>query len=319
MSEPIHPASLFALQGENQGKNQGAEFLLSGASGMIGRALAQGLSAQQIGWKQLVRRAPAHSYEMGWDALTPGADFRAVVHLSGANVAAHRWSAAYKAEMRSSRIETTARLANALAALPQKPEVLLVASAIGFYGNRGEELLTEQSTAGTGYFSDLCQQWENAAAPAANAGIRVVHLRFGVVLGSLDGRIEGALAKMLPLFRLGLGGPIGNGRQWMSWIGLNDLVRAILFAAGNPLLSGALNIVAPAPVTNAEFTRELARAVHRPAILSVPAFALRLVLGAMADEALLASARVLPQRLAEAVFCFEEPLLPLALKQVRFS
>jgi len=295
-----------------------SEYLLSGASGMIGKAICRSLSGQRIGWKQLVRREPQSDRELVLDSLSTAdpAGLRAVIHLSGANIAAHRWTNAYKSEMRQSRVESTARLAKALAALPQRPQVLLVASATGFYGNRGDELLTEQSAVGSGYFPELCQQWEDAAEPAIAAGIRVVHLRFGVVLGMIGGHAEGALARLLPVFRLGLGGPIGNGRQWMSWIALDDLVRAVLFAADNATLSGPLNLVAPAPVTNAEFTRELAKAVHRPAVFPVPAFALRLAFGEMADEALLASTRAIPQRLAEAGFRFEAPILSVALKQI---
>jgi len=294
------------------------EFLLSGASGMIGQAIRNSLTAQGVGWSQLVRRQPQSNCELTLDSL-PNASLsslRAVIHLSGANIAAHRWTSAYKAEMRSSRVDTTSRLASALASLSYKPQVLLVASATGFYGNRGDELLTEHSAAGSGYFPTLCREWESAAAPAIDAGIRVVHLRFGVVLGCLNGKAEGALARLLPLFRLGLGGPIGNGRQWMSWIALNDLVRAVFFAADKPTLAGPLNLVAPAPVTNTEFTRELAKAVHRPALLPVPAFAMRLAFGAMAEEALLASTRAIPQRLAESGFRFDAPLLSIALRQI---
>jgi len=282
---------------------------------MIGKALAACLSYQARSWKQLVRRDPMTPQELRWESLC-NFKSRAVVHLSGVNVASHRWTPSFKDEMRRSRIETTSRLAFALAQLQQIPEVMLVASAIGFYGSRGDQLLAEQSDAGTGFLAELCQEWEAAAAPAREAGIRVVHLRFGVVLGGSEGRVEGALARLLPIFRMGLGGPIAGGSQWMSWITLHDLVRAVLFAADNPNLAGPLNVVTPIPVTNAEFTHTLATALHRPAMLPVPAFALRVALGEMADETLLASTRVVPQRLAEAGFRFEAPVLSVALDQM---
>jgi uncharacterized protein (TIGR01777 family) len=185
---------------------------------------------------------------------------------------------------------------------------MLVASAIGIYGNRGDELLDESSAPGSGFMAELCEQWEAAAQPARDAGIRVVHLRFGVVLGP-----GGALTRVTPIFRLGLGGPLGSGRQWMSWISLSDAVAAILFALDTPTLTGPVNLTAPNPVTNAEFTRALARRLHRPAIFPVPAFALRIALGQMADEALLASARVLPARLTQAGFQFQHPTVEDAL------
>jgi uncharacterized protein (TIGR01777 family) len=232
----------------------------------------------------------------------------AAIHLSGANVAAHRWTAAYKREIWRSRVESTRTLATALATLNDPPQALLVASATGFYGDRGDEFLDENYGPGSGFLADTCREWEAAAQPAVNAGIRVVHLRFGVVLGA-----GGALAKMLPVFRLGLGGRLGSGRQWMSWISLDDVVAAILFALDTPALSGPLNLTAPNPVTNAEFTRALGRAVHRPAIFPAPAFALRLALGAMANEALLASARVVPSRLTSAGFQFAHPTINAAL------
>jgi uncharacterized protein (TIGR01777 family) len=187
--------------------------------------------------------------------------------------------------------------------------VLLVASATGIYGDRHDEFLDELSPPGKGFLADVCRQWEAAAEPAVLADIRVVHLRLGVVMSPGDG----ALAKMLPLFRLGLGGRLGSGRQWMGWISLQDAVAAILFAMDTPALSGPVNLTAPAPVTNADFTRALARAVHRPAILPAPAFALRLALGEMADEALLASARTIPARLSSAGFGFAHPTIDEAL------
>ena len=284
---------------------------------MLGTALRQALEARDDVVLQLVRRDPEAAGQIEWDpiALAPVADTRslegmaAAIHLSGANVAAHRWTPHYKREMWLSRVESTRVLATMLASLRQPPKTLLVASATGVYGNRGEEVLDESSQPGAGFLADLCREWEAAARPAAEAGIRVVNLRFGVVLGPGPG----ALTKMLPLFRLGLGGRLGSGRQWMSCIGLADAVAAILFAVNAVELAGPVNLTAPHPVTNAEFARSLGLAVHRPAVVSAPAFALRLALGAMADEALLASARVFPAKLAKLGFRFTYPTVDSAL------
>jgi hypothetical protein len=294
---------------------------------MLGTAVRQALAAPGYEVLQLVRRdaagpdrsAPSQfaSGQLKWNprASTPIRDtapleaLDAAIHLSGASVAAHRWTPAYKRELWTSRVESTRRLAAVLASLRQPPKTLLVASAVGFYGNRGDEILDESANPGNGFLADLCNEWEAAARPATEAGMRVVHTRFGVVLS----RGSGALGKMLPLFRLGLGGRLGSGRQWMSWISLADAVAAILFAMEAPALAGAVNVTAPQPVTNAEFTRALGRAVHRPALLPAPTFALRLALGEMADEALLASARAVPARLTGAKFHFAHPTLEEAL------
>lgn len=291
--------------------------LLSGSSGMLGTALRRALAARSMPLLQLVRRVPAADSEVQWNpAQSPAiADSAALegcaaaIHLSGASVAGGRWTAAYRREMTNSRVDSTRALATLLAGLRNPPQALLVASAIGIYGNRGDELLNEDSALGKGFLAGLCAQWEAAAQPAVEAGIRVVHLRFGVVLGPG----KGALAQMLPLFRLGLGGTLGNGRQWMSWISLADAVSAMLFALETPSLAGALNLTAPHPVTNAQFTTALARQLRRPAFLPAPAFALRLALGQMADEALLASARVVPGRLLHAGFRFEHDTVEKAL------
>jgi len=292
------------------------KILLSGASGMLGTALRQALAARQISTLQLVRHAPATSSQLESNPAAPRAianpepleSLAAAIHLSGSNVAAHRWTQAYKREMALSRMQSTLALADALACLRQPPRVLLIASAVGIYGDRGDELLDESSAAGSGFLADLCRQWEAAARPAVQAGIRIVHLRFGVVLGP-----GGALARMVPIFRLGLGGPLGSGRQFMSWIGLSDAVAAILFLLSTPTLAGSVNLTAPNPVSNAEFTRALGQAVHRPALLRVPAFALRLAFGQMARETLLSSARVIPQRLTAAGFQFTHPTVDTAL------
>jgi len=284
---------------------------------MLGTALRHSLDLRNIKILQLVRHPPSSPAELSWNPNAPAPipdtkpleGLTAAIHLSGANVAEHRWTADFKKQMVSSRVDSTHALATMLAGLRQPPKALLVASAIGIYGNREDEILDEKSNPGTGFLADLCKQWEAAAQPAVDAGIRVVHLRFGVVLA----RQGGALAKMLPIFRLGLGGPIASGRQWISWISLPDVVSAILFALDHTDLSGAVNLTAPAPVTNRDYTKALARAVHRPAILPAPAFALRLALGEMADEALLSSARAVPAKLQAASFQFAHPTIDSAL------
>jgi hypothetical protein len=294
-------------------------YLLSGASGMLGTAVQRALALRNLPILQLVRRDPVAAGQLQWDpaAVSPIPkpelleNLAAAIHFSGANLAAHRWSNAYKREMTVSRVQSTRALAAALAHLRRPPQALLAASAVGVYGDRGDELLDETSAPGSGFLAELCQQWEAATQPAAEAGIRVVHLRFGVVLGSGPG----ALAQMVPLFRLGLGGPLGSGRQWMSWISLADAVAAILFLLDTPSLAGPVNLTAPDPVPNAAFTRALARRLRRPALLRVPAFALRLALGEMADEALLASARAFPSRLTTAGFRFAHPTVDAALAE----
>jgi uncharacterized protein len=292
--------------------------ILSGASGMLGTALNQVLSTREAAVLQLVRRVASGERQLQWAPDTDPAvkdtssleGASAAIHLSGASVAAHRWTEAYKRELATSRVDSTHRLAKVLAALRNPPRSFLVASAIGIYGDRGDEILSESSSTGSGFLAELCEQWEAAADPAVQAGIRVVHLRFGVVLGPG----KGALQQMLPPFRVGLGARLGSGKQWMSWIGLRDVVAAILFALDHEELSGAVNAASPHPVTNAEFTRALARELHRPALLTVPAFALRILFGQMADEALLASARVQPAKLHAAGFRFSLPEIDGALR-----
>ena len=305
----------FAIHIINNGQNS-TRILLSGASGMLGSALSQQFARRGDRVIQLVRREPRTQNEIQWNAGgAPIAnregleELTAAIHLSGANVAAHRWTPDWKRQIRSSRVDSTHALSVTLANLQNPPQALLVASATGIYGDRGDEILDESSTPGQGFLAEVCREWEAAATPAKGAGIRVVHLRLGVVIGPG----AGALAKLVPLFRLGLGGRLGSGRQWMSWISLEDAVAAMLFALNDPSFSGPVNLTAPQPVTNAEFTRALAQAVHRPAFLPAPAFALRLALGEMADEALLASARVLPTKLTQAHFPFAHPTIDMAL------
>lgn len=295
--------------------------LVSGASGLIGSALVRAITADRISVVRLVRKprsdgqgeicwSPLSSPAIGDPSLLEG--FDAVIHLSGANIGDHRWTAAYKREIVESRVQTTQALSLLLTGLKRPPQTFLCASAVGIYGNRGDEVLTEASTPGSGFLAETCDRWEAATQPARAAGIRVVHLRFGVAL-SAEG---GALSKMLSLFRLGLGGRLGSGQQWMSWISLTDLVSAVSFILGASQLAGPINMVAPNPVTNADFTRTLARTIHRPAVFPAPAFALRVAMGEMADEALLASARAIPAQLTQAGFDFKHPELGAALESL---
>src|SRR5580698_5873522 len=297
------------------------KILISGASGLIGTSLIRASGANQISLTRLVRKSrPESQQEICWSpqsspAMADAAQlegFDAVIHLSGANIGAHRWTAAYKREIVESRVQSTHALAQLLAGLKNPPRAFLCASATGIYGNRGDEILTESSAPGSGFLAETCVQWEAAAQPAKDAGIRVVHLRFGAGL-SLEG---GALAKLLPIFRMGLGGKLGSGKQWMSWMSLPDMVSAIFHIIQEAQLSGPVNMVSPILVTNAEFTRTLANVLHRPANFTVPAFALRIVVGEMADEAVLASTRVLPARLAETGFHFQHARLALTLESL---
>jgi uncharacterized protein (TIGR01777 family) len=302
------------------------QILLTGSSGLIGTSLGRTLRRKRIAIISLHRpplqgaRVLNESIQRLWDpyAATPMSrpgeidGTTAAVHLSGANLAGRRWTSSYKQEILESRVKPTHALATLLAGLRPKPSVLVCASAIGIYGSRGDELLTEASLPGSGFLSEVCLAWERATQPASDAGIRVVHLRFGVVL-SPDG---GALAQMLPVFRAGLGGRLGSGRQWTSWVALPDVTRAIEFAFETGSLAGPVNVVAPNPVTNLEFTRSLGHALHRPTLLRVPAFALRLALGEMAEATILGSERVLPARLSALGFNFEYPELEAGLRAV---
>jgi len=296
------------------------KILFSGASGLIGTSLVRAAQAERIHTVQLIRRKPAHPGEIAWDPRSeqPISDLAALegldaaIHLSGANLAARRWNAARKREIVESRVGSTRALVKVLKALKQPPATLLCASATGIYGDRGDEVLTEESSPGQGFLPETCRAWEAEAAAAGEAGIRIVHLRFGVVLAAEDG----ALKQMLPVFRLGLGGNLGSGRQWMSWIALRDLVRAVFHILESSSVRGPVNFVAPNPVTNAEFTRVFGHVLHRPAILPAPQFALRMAFGEMADAALLASTRGVPDRLLKAGFSFEFPDLESALKAI---
>ena len=291
---------------------------VSGASGLIGSALCRALEERGDHVVRLVRGTPQGG-EVAWDPGSGAVDrqglegVEAAVHLAGAGIGDRRWTPARRALLVSSRVDSTTLLAATLAGLEPQPRVLVNASAVGIYGDRGAEELTEASPAGTGFLAELCRRWEAATAPAAAAGIRTVCLRSGIVLS----RSGGALARQMPLFRFGVGGRLGSGRQWVSWISITDEVNVVLHALDNETLSGPVNSVAPHPVTNAEFTSALGRAVHRPAVLAVPAPVLRLALGReLVDEALLASQRALPAALHESGFAFSHPRVDSALAEV---
>ena len=321
--------------------------LISGASGLIGSALTAALGERGHQVYQLVRRDPRNAHELRWDpvqSIPPQlvSGFNAVIHLSGETVAG-RWTESKKRRIRDSRVISTRNLANALAKADLSPQMFVSPSAIGYYGNRGDEPLTELSGSGQGFLAEVSREWEEAAGPAAQAGIRVVNLRIGVVL-SQDG---GALKQMLLPFRLGLGGRIGNGSQWFSWIHLDDLVAAVLhildpiappfprsLREGGNLdvvqqsahtgyrsprigpITGPVNLVSPTPVTNSDFTKALAKALKRPAFFPVPAIALKLLFGEFANEGLLSSARVFPQKLTEHGFVFQYAGVGAALQHL---
>ncbi|MCU1361178.1 MAG: Epimerase, partial [Ilumatobacteraceae bacterium] len=288
---------------------------IAGSSGLIGTALIQRLVGQGHHVTRLVRGTATNhtneSTDVRWDpagGVLPheaieGVD--AVVNLAGAGVGDHRWTPDYKRELVDSRIRTTALLASSIAAASAPPTVLLSGSAIGWYGDRHDEVLDESSPRGTGFFPDLCQQWEDATAPASDAGCRVAHLRTGIVLSAAGG----ALKKQLPLFKLGLGGKFGSGRNWQSWIAIDDEIAAIehLLTAD---VAGAVNLTAPEPVTNATFTKVLGAVLHRPTIVPIPSFGPKLLLGAeLADAVLFSGQRVMPTRLVDSGFQFAHPQL----------
>ena len=321
--------------------------LLSGASGLIGPALIPPLEKRGDQVYRLVRREPRNQHEVRWDPMQPiqpqlVSGFDAVIHLSGETVAG-RWTENKKRRIRESRVISTRNLASALAHADKPPQTFLCASAIGYYGNRGDEVLTEDSRSGQGFLAEVSREWEEATGSAAQAGIRSVNLRIGVVL-SRDG---GALKQMLLPFRLGLGGRIGNGRQWFSWIHLDDLVAAVLYilgpvappfprslredenidvvqqspgtdhrSPGPAPITGPVNLVSPNPVTNSDFTKALAKTLKRPALFPVPAIALKLLFGEFANEGLLSSARVIPQKLTDDGFVFRYADVAAALQHL---
>ena len=293
--------------------------LISGGSGLVGSALTSALRADGHSVSHFVR--PGRTAAPGdvlWNPSRATVDvpalegYDAIVHLSGASIADGRWTVERKAVLRSSRLDSTRVLVDSLTHLKQPPRVFVCASAIGFYGDRGDELLTETSGCGNDFLSVLCRAWESEAARAAASGIRTVMTRFGVILATQGG----ALPRMLTPFKLGVGGRLGSGKQWISWIALEDVVKALRAAIDNQNLSGPVNVVAPQPLQNDEFTRVLAGVMHRPAIFPAPAFALRLALGQMADALLLSSQRVQPEKLAKTGHNFRYETLRPALQAI---
>ena len=285
---------------------------IAGASGLIGSALIPFLQHEGGQISRLVRSAPKAG-EIEWhpndEKIDAAAleDLDAVVHLAGESIASGRWTDDKKRAIRDSRVKGTALLSDALAKLSRPPAVFVSASAIGYYGNRGDELLTESSAPGNDFLANVCVEWENATIPAIEKGIRTVHARFGIILDAN----EGALAKMLTPFRMGIGGRIGDGKQWMSWIDIDDVVKGLRFVIENPV-TGPVNFVAPNPVTNAEFTKTLGRVLSKPTLFPMPAFAARLAFGEMGDALLLSSQRVKPGVLQD----FAYPTLESALRHL---
>lgn len=289
---------------------------ITGASGFIGTALRGALAGRGDEVVRVVRRSPEGPDEVSWSPREGTIDaaglagIDAVVHLAGASIGGRRWTKAYKARIRDSRVRGTELIARTIADLTPHPKVLVSASAVGVYGDRGDETLAETSEAGSGFLAELCRAWESATAPAAGVGIRVVSTRSGIVLGE-----GGGLLPLMALpFRFGVGGPVASGEQWMSWIALDDHIAAILHLLDSTL-SGPVNLTAPNPVTNEDFSRTLARVLRRPCFLRVPAFVVRLALGEeMARETLLGGQRVLPQRIVDDGFAFRHPELEGALR-----
>lgn len=292
------------------------DILITGSSGLIGSALVPFLAAHGHRVTRLVRSEPTSGKAaVYWNPETGSIDrsalegIDAVVHLAGENIAAGRWTAEKKIRIRDSRIKGTRLLCECLARVSKPPKVLVSASAIGYYGNRGDETLNEESASGSGFLAQVCRDWEAAAEAAVRSGVRVVKLRIGVVMSP----VGGALAKMLPPFRIGAGGRIGNGKQYMSWIAIDDLLGVILHALRTDTLTGPVNAATLNPVRNNEFTKILGQVLRRPTVFPMPAFAARLAFGEMADELLLASTRVEPARLLATGYVYRYPELEAAL------
>ena len=289
---------------------------IAGASGLVGSALINALVAEGTAITRLVRGAPK-SGEIEWH---PNQDqlnsqmlegFDVIVNLAGESVAGSRWTDDQKRKIRDSRVSGTNLLSEAIARMSAKPSAFICASATGIYGDRDDEILDEQSESGGGFIAGVCGEWEKACEPAIKAGVRVVNLRLGPVLA----RTGGMLAKLLTPFKMGMGGKVGSGKQYISWVALDDVVSAIKLAISDQSIRGPLNIVSPNPVTNEEFTRTLGHVLNRPTALAVPAFAARLAFGEMADEMLLASQRVTPRKLLQANFTFQYPDLESAFRK----
>jgi uncharacterized protein (TIGR01777 family) len=302
------------------------KILVTGATGLVGSALVAALAGDGHTVCRLVRPQTkaedgvAGTFDVAWNPETGELDgaavgAEAVINLGGASIAAGRWTDSRKKLLRTSRVEATRALVTALRKMNAKPDVMVSASAIGFYGNRGDEVLTEESTPGNDFLAGISKDWEAEALRAEEFRTRVVVTRFGIILA----RNGGALPKMMLPFKFGVGGRVGSGKQWMSWVALEDVVEIVRFAMNNRELRGAVNVVAPEPVTNREFAKQLARAMHRPALFPAPSFALRLAMGEMADALLLASQRVLPELLTRVGYRFLDPSLGLALKKLSES
>jgi uncharacterized protein (TIGR01777 family) len=296
------------------------KILISGASGLVGTHLIPTLEAKGHEIFRLVRKTPKNANEIQWNEKTGFSEieqpilenFDSVVHLAGDNVASENWSDEKKRRIRESRTTGTRVLVDALKKCANPPKVFVSASASGFYGDRKDEILTEESPKGEGFLPDVCDEWETEARHAEEFGARVVTPRIGVVLAK-DG---GALEKMLTPFKLGVGGVVGSGKQWMSWIALDDLIGIINFALENENLRGAVNTVAPNPATNEEFTKTFGKVLHRPTILPIPEFAIKLLYGEMGETLLLQGQRMIPKKLQDAGFEFQYPNLEDALKHV---
>lgn len=299
------------------------KILVAGSTGLVGTALVQALAQEGHTMCRLIRAqskltlAGKEGFDVAWNPATgelggAGVGADAVVNLCGESIAGGRWTKRRKVLLRTSRMDTTRALVNALAKMSARPRVLVSASAIGIYGDRGDEVLEEESKPGADFLAGLAREWEAEALKAEALGIRVVLARFGIILAKQGG----ALAKMLLPFKLGVGGRLGSGKQWMSWIALEDVVGVMRFAIENGAARGAINVVAPGPVQNAEFTKVLAKTLHRPALFPAPAFALRLALGEMADALLLSSQRVAPQKLQQLGYSFLHSDLPSAFSAV---
>jgi uncharacterized protein len=296
--------------------------LVTGSHGLVGTALIKSLFADNHDVCRLVRGSSPDDVsgnpDISWNPDAGTIDSQklegidVVVHLAGESIASGRWTDEKKRKIRESRVKGTELLAKTLAQLHQRPPTLVSASAIGYYGDRGDEVLTERSQAGSDFLSDVCVEWENATTPAADAGIRVVLARFGIILDKKGG----ALAKMLPPFRMGIGGRVGDGKQWMSWIALDDVVDGLKFVIANQQIAGPVNFVAPNPVTNAQFTKRLGKVLSRPTIFPVPVFGARLAFGEMADALLLSSQRVDPVCLRSENYSFQFPELDKALRHI---
>jgi uncharacterized protein (TIGR01777 family) len=294
------------------------KILLAGSHGLVGTALIEALKADGHELSQLVRYTPHSESEIEWSpdrfSISIGRleGFDAVINLAGESIAEGRWTDEKKQRIRESRVKGSTLLSNVLSGLAKPPATFICASAIGYYGNRGDELLIEDSEPGNDFLANVCVDWEEATRKASESGIRVVNTRFGVILDPKGG----ALAKMLPPFRMGVGGRIGDGKQWMSWISLEDVVAGLKFVLTNDALRGPVNFVAPNPVTNAEFTKTLGKTLSRPTIFPIPAFGVRLMFGEMGEALLLGGQRVEPAKLTQAGFSFTSATIDEALRRL---